>query len=460
MRAYRILTVLGSGGMSHVYQALVERADGETDLVAIKIPNAACLDAGHRELFLREAHTAFQHNHDHPNLVTVTDYGETKKGIPFLVMEFIDGGTAGELCEQEPLEPAMVGHVAHVLLQALAYLHGCGVLHHDITPGNILFSRTGQIKLSDFGLARRSSASSSSSSGFMRGTPAYASPEQLRGERLTEASDLFSLGAVLYMLLTTRAPFGETEPAVILRCMQNSRPALPKDTPAELRQLILGLLEIEATQRLTLQQALDLTNTGKHSTSSDDVAVVVQERLGTKADKQKESAKVCTVPDMGPPDLVVPPAIDLDGRSHRTRWPVVLTFMAVIAALLASGYAFWSIAHDRSSPSVAIPLDQPVNVLDEGPSTAETVPEVCRSAPIDPAPEPSRRYVADAVSPREQPAAKIAHTRHDARPGRNVTLTSTTTRSARQTQGERRETSWQSSTRVWETVRTSSASNR
>ena len=252
IKSYRILRHLGSGGMGRVYEAVTPLFYGATQSVAIKIPHPNRQSGQAQEMFARELKTAIELNHRHPNLVTVHTGGETDNGEPFMVMELIDGLTVSQLCARESLDPRVVRRIARVLLEALHYLHRHGVVHRDVKPSNVMIGRDGHITLSDFGLAK---ALDSSQSGHFHGTPAYASPEQLRGNAATPASDLFSLGVVLFRMLTGRRPFEASDIETLLASMERGTPTMPRDVPFDLSRLVTGLLEANADEQLTADEA-------------------------------------------------------------------------------------------------------------------------------------------------------------------------------------------------------------
>ncbi|WP_428262604.1 serine/threonine-protein kinase [Haliangium sp.] len=202
--------------------------------------------------FVREAVVAMRFNHNHPNLVTTYDFGVSVEGERFLVMELVEGPSLRELRRTPqrclPLSFEATRRVAIDILEGLAYLHGCGVLHRDISPGNILLSPTGGAKLADFGLVRHDEATHS---GMFCGTAAYASPEALQGVRLSARSDLYSLAAVLYEVLTGVPPYGAESPVrVYTNMIRGAIEPLPADVPEDLADLVAGLLALQPSDRI------------------------------------------------------------------------------------------------------------------------------------------------------------------------------------------------------------------
>lgn len=198
-RGYRIVDELGRGGMGRVFTAVQSSLDR---LVVIKRTSP---DEGDLERADKEA--AIAAGLQHPNIIEVFDYFRYD-GSAYLVMEFVDGLDLATVIErQAPLHPRTAAGIARQVCAALACAHGRGVIHRDIKPRNILISKEGLVKLTDFGVAREVSGSDLTTAGVVVGTPYYMSPEQASGGTVTFSSDLFSLGILLYEMVTGRKPF-------------------------------------------------------------------------------------------------------------------------------------------------------------------------------------------------------------------------------------------------------------
>jgi serine/threonine protein kinase len=239
---YRLERQLGHGGMATVFLA----RDTELDrAVAVK-----CLAenvAGQPELrdrFVREARLAARLSH--PGVVSVFDAGEDD-GRPYIVMEHVEGETLADLLAQRGRLP--VEEARQLTLQAsrgLAHAHAAGLVHRDIKPQNLLLRNDGTLKIADFGIARAVEGTSLTQAGTILGTAAYLSPEQALGEQVTAAADVYSLGAVLYELLTGRTPL-EAESLADL-AEQQRRPSiapvreLAPEVPVELEDVVMRCL--------------------------------------------------------------------------------------------------------------------------------------------------------------------------------------------------------------------------
>lgn len=213
---YRILETLGQGGMGTVYLA------EDTHLgrrVAIKFPSLSSDSHDYRARFLREARAISDLSH--PGIATLFDYGETDEGRPFLVMELVKGRPLSKLIDRSEISLPRAVAITTAVAVALAEAHSRGVVHRDIKPSNIMIDDRGQIKVLDFGLAKQLNKESLSGSspeaqtllstgtrsGVIVGTPAYLSPEQATGGTVDGRSDLFSLGIVLYEMISGQPPF-------------------------------------------------------------------------------------------------------------------------------------------------------------------------------------------------------------------------------------------------------------
>jgi serine/threonine-protein kinase len=191
-------------------QAALKTIRPDTDLDAKQIIEM-------RQRFYREAQTAGKLNH--PHIVTVFDVGEDL-GMSYIVMEFIEGQTLTAWMKKGRLSVPQIKHVVYNAGLGLAYAHDNGVFHRDVKPDNIMLTKAGAVKVMDFGIARVMD-SSLTKTGSVMGTPAYMSPEQVNGHKVDGRSDIFSLGVILYELLTGRKPFkGDSMPSLMFAIMK------------------------------------------------------------------------------------------------------------------------------------------------------------------------------------------------------------------------------------------------
>lgn len=231
---YAIGEFIGQGGMATVYRGTDTKLGRQ---VAIKVMRANLADdEAFRQRFRQEAQSASRLAH--PSVVRVLDAGDdliqTASGaqrLPFIVMEYVDGKNLRELTADERLSHGEACRVVESVLTALEYSHRAGIIHRDIKTANIMITKTGQVKVMDFGIARAVSETSSTvqQTTAILGTAAYFSPEQAKGESVDTRTDLYSTGVLLYELLTGDVPFrGETAVAVAYQHV-SERPQLPSE---------------------------------------------------------------------------------------------------------------------------------------------------------------------------------------------------------------------------------------
>jgi non-specific serine/threonine protein kinase/serine/threonine-protein kinase len=224
---YDILEEVGHGGMGKVYRAV--RADGQyTKEVAIKLVRGGFDSASLLERFRNERQILA--SLDHPNIARLLDGGTTDDGIPYLVMELVEGVPIDNYCDEQRLNISQRLELFRHVCAAVQYAHQRLVIHRDIKPGNILVTADGTPKLLDFGIAKLLDPSVNPTTTVAHPmTPEYASPEQILGESVTTAADVYSLGIVLYQLLTGRSPYvGDTRlPHELARAICESQPERP-----------------------------------------------------------------------------------------------------------------------------------------------------------------------------------------------------------------------------------------
>ena len=237
---YLLLRRLGRGATKDVYLAHDERLDRE---VAVAFAVGAQQDATARARLEREARVTGRLG-DHPNIVTVYDTTEID-GVPCLVLRAMADGSLADALDRGPLELPTAVRVAGDIARALAHAHAHGVVHRDVKPGNVWLDPDGVAALGDFGIAYVATDHRLTVEGALLGTPRYMSPEQIRGAEVGPASDLYSLGVVLYELVTQRPPFVTGD--VLVQHLA-ATPAAPETAP-ELARLILELLEKDPLRR-------------------------------------------------------------------------------------------------------------------------------------------------------------------------------------------------------------------
>ncbi len=245
---YRVESVLGVGGMGHVY--LATSAEGER--VALKLVKAdLARDKIFRKRFDREARIA--QTVDHPHLVPVLDTGE-EDGVPYLVQRFIEGGTLADEIEKEgQVDLATAARVCQEVAAALDALHAGGLIHRDVKPANILVDEQGVAYITDFGLAKDTQGSLLTRPGQALGSLDYMAPEQIRGEDVTAATDVYALGCVMWECAVGRPPFADRQGMRVLWAHLQDKPSEPQserpDLPPQAGEAIMRALEKDATVR-------------------------------------------------------------------------------------------------------------------------------------------------------------------------------------------------------------------
>jgi eukaryotic-like serine/threonine-protein kinase len=251
---YRILHRAGAGGMATVYQAqdlILGR------LVAVKVLHESLTgDEAFLRRFQKEAHAAA--NLTHPNIVTVHDIGQDDRRY-YIVMEYVEGWTLKNLIRrhvQRTGEPLLVDRVLDLIVQVCAgigYAHRSNVIHCDVKPQNVLVTRDYRVKVTDFGIARALSESSVHDDSLVWGTPQYFSPEQAAGEPPTPASDVYSIGVILFEALAGRLPFtAESYASLALKHIHETPPLLTTINPLvppQVEQVVAKVLSKEPSSR-------------------------------------------------------------------------------------------------------------------------------------------------------------------------------------------------------------------
>ncbi len=239
---YRIVGKIGSGGMGEVYLA------EDTELnrkVALKFLSPhLCQDADCRARFKREAQAIAQL--DHPNIVTIYEVSEFN-GQPFFAMYYVAGHSLKDIIGQEAAQPAYILRLTRDICEGLRAAHAAGIIHRDIKPANILVQKDGKAKIVDFGLAAVAGSDKLTQPGFTFGTLSYMSPEQLQGKTVDARSDLFSLGVVLYEMITGKTPFQrERRDAVAFSILHDTPEPLDKhakNIPRGWQEIVSRLLQ-------------------------------------------------------------------------------------------------------------------------------------------------------------------------------------------------------------------------
>src|SRR5215212_11798346 len=326
---YQILGRIGSGGMADVYLAQDSQLGRE---VALKVLHRRfARDQQFVERFRREASAAA--GLQHPNVVSVFDRGEYD-GTYYIAMEYLPGRTLKEIVRDEaPIDQQRAIALTIQILQAAAFAHRRGVIHRDFKPHNVIVGGDDRLKVTDFGIAR-AGASEMTETGSIMGTAQYLSPEQAQGQRVGAASDLYSIGVIMYELLAGRVPFtGDSAVSIALKHVSDQPPRLRElrpDVHPRLEQAIGRALVKDPAQR--------------YASADEFIAALEQARASIAAGEN--GAPDGTSSWMPPPPLPVEDEDDIRGR----RWPLVL--LALVLLAIAAAAALW---HPWTTKQVDVP---------------------------------------------------------------------------------------------------------
>lgn len=355
--AYRIINQIGQGGMATVYKAYHAAMDR---YVALKVLPRQFMES--KEFigrFQQEARLIA--NLEHPHILPVHDFGE-HQGTLYFVMRFLDAGTLKERI-QKGLTLHEVDELFTQLAEALGYAHEKGIIHRDIKPSNALVDARGNLFLTDFGIAKLLEGSANlTATGALTGTPAYMSPEQAQGKKADLRTDIYSLGIVLYEMVTGRVPFeAETPWAVVLKQIQEPLP-LPSlvkpDIPFSIERVILKALAKEPEDRFV--------NTAEFLAAWKQAFQEVQRGITTlHPPKQKADPLPQTIPTI--PTTPATPTITTTTRKFPAAWIVggVVLLLIVVAALVlpqlrsADGSTPTPLPDTEMQPETAVSLNLP-----------------------------------------------------------------------------------------------------
>ncbi len=323
---YTLDREIGRGGMGAVWLGTDEVLGRQVAMKRVGMfPGGSTPDLERAE---REARLAARLNH--PHVVAVYDL-VADGDVQWLVMEYVDGVTLAELVRQDgALLPDQAAPVIGQAADALAAAHAAGIVHRDVKPSNILVSPDGQVKLSDFGIARAEADASLTQTGLVTGSPAYLAPEVASGQQATDASDVWSLGATLFHALAGHPPYevGDNVLGALYRIVHEDPPRLPN--AGWLGPLLLATMTGEPADRWSMAQVRDFLAAGP--------SAPLPAPVPSPALVEPAPARTQVMPRGVPP---VPPAAPAAPAADPRRRSALLPVLAVVALVVAAGLVVW-----------------------------------------------------------------------------------------------------------------------
>ncbi len=322
---YRLVTLLGRGGTAEVWRAEDDSLGRSVALKLVTVPtDDSAARAGDEARLLARL--------NHPGLVPVYDAGTDERDRPWVVMELVEGETLADAVKRGAIPSTRTAEIGRSLAEALAYVHSQGLVHRDVKPANVLMGKADRVRLTDFGIARLVDAARVTSTGMMVGTASYLAPEQVAGEPVGPAADVYALGLMLLECLTGEREYAGSTVEVALARLQR-QPLIPGRLPAGWPGLLAAMTSRHPSERPQPAQVAEQLARIAGGGSATTAVVAAPPEGRTQVISGTTAAPATTVAPVSP--VARPAVAPAAARRGNDIWPYVLVVAVLLAAVIA-----------------------------------------------------------------------------------------------------------------------------